>query len=593
MLLACYLFSWIVLFPDEFSRLGKHLAGGAAFVSNIVLLFESGYFDTSAQAKPLLHLWSLGIEEQFYIFWPLLLWIFWKARLNVFVGAAVLASASFVLGVNGMRDAQTMTFFSPITRFWELLAGGLLAYAQRGELSAGLRFPPFLRRLYFVSCWINAPNTKAALGGLLIVTGLTVISEHKPFPGWRALLPVLGAVLMISAGGSAWINRAVLSNRLMVWIGLISFPLYLWHWPLLSFMHILNADNRAGRMLAVVVSVALAWLTFVFVEKPLRFGFHRRMTLILCVLMFVVFLVGLATEKEGGLESRTTIMDFKAARESLNWPSLNNFEANCIARFKGSGYCTLAKDAPATVALIGDSQANHFFLGLAPQYLAIGENLVNLGCGACPPLFDTTSRYVGKTPIGMATMDLVLKTVIDDPRIHTVILAANWHLYLQGTRFSDESKSWPLWEIRSPNAPLLQDNNAVFELQMAKTIAMLQAAGKKLIVIKQIPELNYLPSICLPPRPFSFVVQNPECLTPIALVNSYLDQYQISFDRLINSRRDIVVWDPKSTLCDKEFCTSMKGKNTLYRDELHLSEFGSIEVGRGLFRDFASAHIRE
>jgi peptidoglycan/LPS O-acetylase OafA/YrhL len=127
-LVASYAFGWFALLADEYKQLGKHIAAGAGFVSNIVLWNEAGYFDNSAETKPLLHLWSLGIEEQFYIVWPLLLWLTWKQKFNLLTITIPLAAASFYLSVKGIGKDEVANFYSPQTRFWELLSGSLLAW---------------------------------------------------------------------------------------------------------------------------------------------------------------------------------------------------------------------------------------------------------------------------------------------------------------------------------------------------------------------------------------------------------------------------------------------------------------------------------
>ena len=298
-LAACSGFGWQVLVADEFTQFMKHVAGGAGFASNFVLWRESGYFDAAADTKPLLHLWSLGIEEQYYIVWPLLLWLAWKRRFNLLAITVALAAVSFEHNLATYRIDVVANFYSPQTRSWELLAGSALAYATlhgpariialRGRLAARLR------RL----CRLRGPgtdgstvrNAQSALGALSIAVGLLVITRQRHFPGFWAVLPVLGAVLIISAGPRAWLNRAVLSNRILVWFGLISFPLYLWHWPLLSFSRIIEGGTpgRATRIAAVLASIALAWLTYRLVELPLRFGGHARVKSLALLATMLVF----------------------------------------------------------------------------------------------------------------------------------------------------------------------------------------------------------------------------------------------------------------------------------------------------------------
>jgi peptidoglycan/LPS O-acetylase OafA/YrhL len=281
-LTACLVFGWLSLLPEELNQLGKHVVAGAGFVSNLVLWSESGYFDNSAENKPLLHLWSLGIEEQFYIIWPFLLWAAWKRGLNVLVVTFFLLIASFTLNIWLIHATPVATFYSPLTRFWELLCGSLLAlYAiNRGNsskfnsyFSSSKKISTPKIKLRIVNQFISQ-SVFSCVGLGLLILGFFLINKNFEFPGYWALLPVLGSVMIIMSGPTAWLNRKFFSNKILVWFGLISFPLYLWHWPLLSFGRILyfDAPPLGYRVIAVLLSVLLAWLTMKFVERPLRYG---------------------------------------------------------------------------------------------------------------------------------------------------------------------------------------------------------------------------------------------------------------------------------------------------------------------------------
>ncbi len=280
-LAACGIFGWFALFPDEFQQLGKHIAGGAAFASNLTLWGETGYFDNAAETKPLLHLWSLGIEEQFYIAWPLLLFGAYRLRWSVLTFLPLLALASFLVNVVGLDRYPTATFYSPASRAWELAIGGILAgFASKGiDLFGGpsLRSLSSLRPLESRGSPLRRSLFSTA-GLALLLLSLVRISEATPFPGWWALAPTIGTALVLGAGADAWPNRFLLSSRPMVWIGLISYPLYLWHWPLLSFARIVESATPALviRMAALVLSFGLATLTYLWVEKPIRFGGRVR-----------------------------------------------------------------------------------------------------------------------------------------------------------------------------------------------------------------------------------------------------------------------------------------------------------------------------
>jgi peptidoglycan/LPS O-acetylase OafA/YrhL len=311
-LLACFTFGWFALLADEYKQLGKHIAGGAGFLSNFILWKESGYFDNAADTKPLLHLWSLGIEEQFYIVWPLLLFVAWKSRLNLPAIIVVLAVISAALNIRDVQGDIVAAFYSPQTRFWELLAGSILAYItlDRKNDVSGRKFEEPVSTAGAPArepLGIALRDLQSVFAAALIAAGLFLITREDKFPGWWAMLPVGGTVLIISAGPQAWLNRTILSQRVVVWFGLISYPLYLWHWPLLSFTRIVEAElpSRETRIGIILLSVLLAWLTYRFIEKPFRFARHTiPKTFFLLALMVAVGGAGYTSYARDGLGFR-------------------------------------------------------------------------------------------------------------------------------------------------------------------------------------------------------------------------------------------------------------------------------------------------
>ena len=319
-LVCSFVIGWFVLLPEELKQLGKHIAVGAGFGSNFVLLSESGYFDNLSDAKPLLHLWSLGIEEQFYLIWPLVLFFAWKMNKNFFAIIALIGAISFILNVSRIHQHAVSVFYEPQSRFWELLIGSALAYMMlhQSRFSSWLNVHGHTRR-----------NFLSLSGVVLLTLAYFLLTKNKRFPGWWALLPTLGAALMIGAGSGAWLNRVLLSNRFLVWIGLISFPLYLWHWPLLSFARIMQNETPSFevRAAALCLSVVLAWLTFVLVEKPIR---HKRTTnltstkficnafktpVLLMFLMLFTGLLGYNAYSRDGYRFRANIKKFEQPKQ--------------------------------------------------------------------------------------------------------------------------------------------------------------------------------------------------------------------------------------------------------------------------------------
>ncbi len=272
-LISSLIVGWFILMSEEYRALSKHIVGGVTFLSNIILWRESGYFDTSSELKPLLHLWSLAVEEQFYIFWPLFLAFVWKRKWSFVAVTATIATISFAINIYATSANPSAAFYMPLPRFWELMIGSLLAYITLHK--------PHLSNQY--------QNMQSTFGFVLLLLGMIFINNERAFPGWWALLPTFGAFFVISAGPAAWFNVHVLSNKLFVWFGLISYPLYLWHWSLLSFAAIQTSETTSTltRTGLVIASIVLAWLTYKFIEKPVRFGKHSGKKVITMIIIMI------------------------------------------------------------------------------------------------------------------------------------------------------------------------------------------------------------------------------------------------------------------------------------------------------------------
>lgn len=455
---------FVYLLPLELAQLGKHVFFGAAFLSNIAIWSEAGYFDVAGTLKPLLHLWSLGIEEQFYIVWPALLWTI------VRVPAAgplltVIFTASFSVNVWLSTNSVADDFFLPIPRVWELLAGAGLAYRNRIVIAARVRF------------WIS-------LGGsVALLIAAAVFTPELHFPGWPALLPVTGAVALILAGPEAIVNRTILSHRAAVFVGLISYPLYLWHWPLISYAYIFRHGDEPTPLMAiglVAVSFCLAWATYRFIECPVRFGRHRRgrtRTVIAC--MAALGACGLVTWVMSGFPQRLPdipgldVQKINAARYDTVFQPTKGMDVlnhdNTLVAHLGEGH--------RKVALSGDSLLFQF--GPRVQQLAdegqLAANTYFVTRGSCVPL----PGIIRNDDLHCADLPAVLLDLVQREKIETVVLGGWWAAY-PGRDFEIE---------RDGKRTLLsrQDGMDAFFANLEDFVSVLQRQGAKVYLVLGVP----------------------------------------------------------------------------------------------------------
>ena len=473
------------------------------------------------------------------VVWPLLLFLVWKRKAAILV--LLLLAFSFTFNV--LSSDPAAEFYSPLARFWELMAGAVLAYLTFHWEDLAKIYRKLLRSVPQIigACVVpesTARNVGAAIGLLFIVVTVFMVDETKKFPGWRALLPVAGTYLMIASGSHAWVNNKLLAARGLVAIGLISYPLYLWHWPLLSFIRIVNgtAPSPTAATLAIVASFSLAWLTCLLIEKPLRFGKSASLKAVaLLVMMAAIGFVGYFTYAKDGFAFRNPgAKDLVAAAQD----------------FEPSAGLTLGNpNAPETI-LVGDSTMSQYVPRvrklIEQQAIDLNRSRIIFDVlGGCPPIPDI-ARDVN--PDCAPFIDKVLPT-LDGEKVKTVALTAFWtneftiaEYYLR----ADKSKV------------LLRESEAAQDRALnnfSALISHLVNAGKEVFVLLETPSSNIYDPATLMPTGWRRLLARPKI--PESPTRSQIEKFVGKISDKIQRRAEAAgarVIKPLDYPCDSEFC---------------------------------------
>lgn len=442
--IACAVLGWIVLLPNEFATFGRSMVATTAFASNYFFMAQQGYFDSGASTKPLLHTWSLAVEEQFYLVFPLFLVLVFKAfRERYVLCAAVLAVLSFGLSMVLVAKQPDMAFYSSPGRAWELLVGALVALGA---------FPACKNRL--------AAETLGAAGLVCLAASIVFYRESTPFPGAAALIPTLGSALIIYSGTQRkTLVGSLLSTRVFVFFGLISYSLYLWHWPLVVFGHLAIGHDlsKAQKLSVFVASVALATLSWRFVERP----FRKRGSLIAWprlvrlsgAAMAAFCIAGTVVSLNGGMPGRfaprvaelSAFADYDASgpyRQDRCFLTLRSPNA------LDTKDCLTFDERRPDFLLMGDSHAADLWLGLSQAYPEI--HFQEAAATNCKPLLNDR----GAQPCH-DLMQFLLRRYIREAKPDAVLISVDWSL--------------------ADLEPLLA------------TVASIRSAGRPVIVLGQVP----------------------------------------------------------------------------------------------------------
>jgi peptidoglycan/LPS O-acetylase OafA/YrhL len=547
MMAVCVLLAAWTLFPHQFLAFSRSVMAASVFASSFLFRSEAGYFDLESEQKPLLHTWSLSVEEIFYIVFPLLLLAIrgrsTRSQVGILICISLVSLAASSIALHDDPRSPS-AFFLPYSRAWELMLGALLAYAVLPPVSGFLR-------------------EGAALAGIgLILTAVLVYSEGTVFPGLAALMPCVGAGLLIYAGQhGATLGGRLLSQPPVVWVGKVSYSLYLWHWPLLVLARAKFGDGLGPFAITVVValSVLLAALSTIFVEQPFRGRsglFSRRQVFAASAAGILLFAaVGLAGVLSGGWAARyppevASVLFAEQDRDPRQRECLNIKPENdgCLYGDRG---------AEPVLALWGDSHAAVYSAMLGGLGAAQGESILAFTMPSCPPADGWALPEQSWRQTCLDFQRKAMARILGSPSIGTVILSGRFDGY----------------PIHRPDSG--------FEVALRQTIRTLRAHGKTVLVTYPVPEPGeHLPSM------LGRILQAGE---PLPERSQPVDDFRRTFadvigflDRLVASEA-VGAIRPSQVLCERGRCVFYRDGIVYYYDEHHLSLSGAERL-KGLFR---------
>lgn len=558
MMFAVLVAGWFWLTPDDYSELGRSARYQAFFGSNFFFMRGHGYFDPVSAVQPLLHTWSLAVEEQFYLVFPLLI-VMLSSRLQrwrqVLAGLAIV---SFALSAWALHKHPQAAFYMLPMRAWELLLGSLLAFAPAGR--------PLPKALY---------QSVSALGLIAVVAAVVSFNGHTLFPGPAALLPTMGAVALIWANGRhPTFVGGLLSSKPLVGIGLISYAWYLWHWPVIVFANYLAFDQlgMAARFGLLLGSAVLGYASWRWIEAPFRqrrwLASQRSMLCAAAVTMLVLVFVGQWVRSSEGVPSRLSSQALRYAGAGT-WKA---GQADCLYDrhlLSAQSLCHFGPAQPPRVMVWGDSHTTALTPAFRDQAQRSGVSLVLAGHSACPPIVGKNRERV------CDEFNEEAQRLVAQPQIQDVVLAAHWSLYTEGDENGDTSLMIHAPGAREANVPYARQFLAD---GLRGRVKMLRQAGKRVWLVKEAPEHQ----VDIAQRLARMTMQG-KPTAGFGRAKSQRDSRQAYIDQLFaelsHDDKEVRVLDPAALLCsDGQTCIAESHGEALYRDTNHLSDQGALRV---------------
>ena len=548
------IFAWLYLIPGSFTEFTKSIVASIFFVSNYFFYFEGLiYNNDQSLLKPLLHTWSLSVEEQFYIFFPILL-IFINRffKNNLFIFLIIIFLISFLISFYTTGYNTNFSFFSTLSRVWEIVAGSLIAFYQIRN-----------KKKYF-----SHQNFYTIFGLFLILYSLIFFNENTLHPSAITLIPIIGTCLIIFYSDKRNYVTVFLSNFLFVRIGLISYSLYLWHFPVFAFAR--NKEtflSNFDKLELIIITVFLSILSYFLIEKPFRnknFFSFKVVSIILSIFLAFFILVNILSVKNNGFENRLNVFLKIYEREKLEY-SLKDEKGICFDRTEN--FCNFNESSANTIMMIGDSHSAVLSKKLYKETLDKNVNFIPISQGTCVYL-PKYKKIVTKSKQEFRNCSLQSKklteNIIKDKSGGIIILSGNFkdHFYKNNKwSYSSESNLEPLEGFVKSVEKLLENGNKVILLYPVPTPGF--HVVRKLM--SHVPKKEFNPNKFLLNNPLTFNIED-----------YYSNNKKIidAFDSLKHKNLRKII--SEKVFCDKDtkICKTHHGSKVYYRDEYHLTVEG-------------------
>jgi peptidoglycan/LPS O-acetylase OafA/YrhL len=569
---------FLILLPVDLRALGESVIATLAYVSNIHFYREVGYFDAGAINKPLLHTWSLAVEEQFYIFLPLAAWLLFRLRLPakaVYATLSILAALSFAAAVLMVHRDQPAAFFLFPFRLWEMALGVAAAY-----LPARL-----------VPKRYGTASLLAIVGVALILMPVFLYSHDTLFPGLSALPPCVGAALIILAGERAQnLAMPVLTSRPFVVCGLLSYSLYLWHWPVVVYLSYWYGEDFAlpQQLAGLALTGALAYLSWRWIEKPFRKrGFPARRTLFAsaAALSTAFAFLGVFMWRSDGVPQRYTAEQRQLATAAGDFHQAGGTcDEGPIDLRPGLHVCRIGvPDREPKVLIWGDSHARALRDGIHASAIQNGESALLVWQGGCPPLVGVRKRE--KLPLDdeacFRSTQKFLGWLAKEPELRTVMLIGRWAYYTEGSGVGIDVKNrMRIWDAQ--RGETAEPADAVFRKALRRTVMLLSNQGRDVIVLQPIPEIPGFSARTVAQNALTGHAALPDELRKRAYVSrEAVARRQAASRKAIDelAREKLIrTIDLADEFCNARVCSAWQDGRLAYFDNNHLTVTSSIAV---------------